>query len=90
MSIEHFTITCDGWSSKMGDRFLAIACHGMDIDFNRISRVLGVIPVSEDHTIINLSQRIKEVLELYSILNRTWLGVTDNAANESGAIREPC
>jgi hypothetical protein len=95
-SIDHFAITCDGWTSKMGDRFIAVTVHGMDVFMNRMSRVLEVVEVPEEHTIDNLCRRILEVLDYYGIKEKVWLGITDNAQNEAGAIAkaglewEPC
>ncbi len=44
----------------MGDRFLAITIHGMDVNMNRISRVLEVIEVPEEHRIENLSEKFSQ------------------------------
>lgn len=60
---------------------MAITVHFIDQNFVLKSIVLNCHPYSESHTTDNLSKKIKNVLQQWSVENKIVFAVSDNVPN---------
>lgn len=86
---QAYGLTMDAWSSITTEPFLVITIHFIDKQFNLKARVLQCVYVPEDHTGVNIAQRVTEVLEDFSLdKGRVVAVTTDSSSNMLVALRE--
>lgn len=79
--LETTYITTDCWTSRNTEGFMVITIHFIDQNFVLKSIVLSCHPYSESHTSDNLSKKIKNVLQQWSVENKIVFAVSNNALN---------
>lgn len=74
-------ITTDCWTSKSNVGYNAITFHFIDEHFGLKSVLLGCHEFSENHTSLNLSNKIDMTLKEWTLQDKTIFAVSDNASN---------
>ena len=81
------SFTTDFWSSINGDSYMSLTVHFIDAKFQRVNLALETLPYSKNHTAIEISNSLKEVLFNWGLNTKDSLYfVHDNASNISLAI----
>ncbi|EFO98971.1 hypothetical protein CRE_06170 [Caenorhabditis remanei] len=88
---EHLSISFDCWSDHANKyQVLAVMCH-FNVEKEFVYRLLGVIDVSKErHTGFYLSEKIKDLLEEYSISDKVKACLRDGAGNAASAAEKVC
>lgn len=60
-------LTTDIWSSCANDAYLSLTGHFLTEQWESISCILSTCPFPGQHTAVNIVEKIKEILETYSI-----------------------
>lgn len=83
---ESVCMTTDCWSSRNNESFMAITIHFIDSKFELRSVLLGCFEFNENHTGINLSQKIEATLNEWNLKEKIVFAVSDNANNIKNAL----
>lgn len=85
--VRSICITCDVWTSRANDGYLAITGHYIDADeYKMKSALLECVLLLGSHTAQNLSTEIKRVTDEWKITEKVILAVSDNGANIKKAL----
>lgn len=88
-NVTSYSLTMDAWSSVTTDPFLCVTAHYVDSDFFLKAKCLACVYVPEDHTGVNISKRVQEVLDEYKLTKEKLMAVTTDAGtNMVVALRE--
>lgn len=80
-------ITTDAWTSRNNDSFIAVTCHFVDVESERLKSVLlSCFLTTERHTSENLADELKRVLREWGVWHKAVAIVTDNCANIVNAV----
>lgn len=79
-------ITTDCWTSRSNMGYIAITFHFIDDNFDLKSVLLGCHEFSENHTSLNLSNKINLTLKEWDLQNKITFAVSDNANNIKRAL----
>lgn len=83
---ESVCMTTDCWTSRNNESFMAITVHFVDTNFNLRSVLLGCFEFKEQHTAINLSEKISKTLNEWNLKNKVVFAVSDNVSNIKSAL----
>lgn len=87
--VQSICITCDIWTSRTNDAYLAITGHYIDgQDFSMKSVLLECVPLEGSHTAHMLSVEIKRVTDEWKVSDKVILSVSDNGANIRKALMD--
>ncbi|CAG8458855.1 16676_t:CDS:2 [Cetraspora pellucida] len=73
--------TSDLWTASNGMSFLSLTIHYVDSFWKLKHFLLDIIPIKERHTGVNIANTIMDVLDEYSISEKTLALTTDNASS---------
>lgn len=79
-------LTTDCWTSRNSISYIAITFHFVDNNFALKSVLLGCHELSENHTSLNLSNKIDSTLKEWHLENKIIFAVSDNANNIKRAL----
>ncbi|CAG8793413.1 16401_t:CDS:1, partial [Cetraspora pellucida] len=82
------SITCDIWSSITMQSYLGITVHFINYEWQLKHFLLDLYYLSEQHTAINISQALIQVLDQTKITEKLLGITTDNAHSMIAAGRE--
>jgi len=85
-TIESACLTTDCWTSRNNESFMAITIHFIDSEYLLKSILLECRSFDLNHTSINLSQGIKQVLVSWNLKDKITFAVSDNASNIKNAL----
>ena len=85
-TISTCTITLDIWSSRRMHSYLAVTCHFISEDWEGKSILLSCQQLTDRHTAENILSGFEEVITHYSIPDKVYRVVTDNASNMKKAF----
>lgn len=74
-----FSLTMDAWSSIKTEPFLVITVHFVNKEYSLISRVLQCVYMPEDHTGLNIAERVLEVLDEFHLPPSKIVSITTDA-----------
>ncbi|CAG4973134.1 unnamed protein product [Parnassius apollo] len=81
-------ITTDGWRSVTNDDYIGITVHFIDPETHILRTVMiDCLQFNESHTMINISEFLKEKFREWCIDQKICAIVSDNASNILGAVR---
>lgn len=85
---EFITLTTDGWTSRNTESYIAVTAHYISSEFETGSCLLDCYNYVERHTAENLSAELQRICREWEIApEKVAAVVTDNAANQTAAIR---
>lgn len=85
-SAKYVSITTDSWTSRATTSYQAITAHYL-LNWELKSALLGCFECHERHTAEYIKNELYRLLLDWNIQNKTFVCVTDNAANMKAAIR---
>jgi len=85
-TIESACLTTDCWISRNNESFMTITIHFIDSEFILKSILLECRSFNFNHTGVNLSQAIKQVLISWNLNDKITFAVSDNASNIKNAL----
>ncbi|XP_045766856.1 E3 SUMO-protein ligase ZBED1-like [Maniola jurtina] len=85
-SAKYISITTDGWTSRATTSYQAVTAHYL-LNWQLKSALLGCFECHERHTAEYIKNELYSLLSHWSIQNKIFVCVTDNAANMKAAIR---
>jgi hypothetical protein len=80
-SINHVTLTVDGWSDRRCRSFLGITCHFINNKMMSQAYLIDFLRFKSPHTSENIKQLTEEVLERFNIKEKVFKIITDNASS---------
>ena len=83
---EHIALTTDEWTSRTTKGYMAVTAHFIDKNMTLQSRVLETRRVTSSVTSENIKDELNHVMDSWSIQQKVFAIVTDNAANMKLAI----
>lgn len=86
-SIDFISITTDSWTSCQNYNYLSLTCHFLE-NFEFRSFALSFKNLLGGHTADNLKENILGFLEEFSLKNKIFSIVTDNAANIRKTVQD--
>jgi hypothetical protein len=88
--ILQFSCTFDSWTSLANQNYMAVTYHGINRSWQRVSFVLGVLPVKKkSETADYVVELLEEVLERWGLSGDDMIGTTtDGASVMKKAARE--
>ncbi|CAJ0855588.1 12737_t:CDS:2 [Entrophospora sp. SA101] len=72
------SLTSDMWTANNNKAFLSLTIHYVDNDWKFKSFLLDIIPMLAQHTAINITNAIIEILEEYELCEKVLGLTTDN------------
>ena len=85
-TLLHISFTTDVWSSINQDRYLGITVHGLDENFNIVTKNLATRELPQNHTAENIVTLLKQIFQEFDISEQIFVGVTDNASSMGAAL----
>lgn len=85
-SAKYVSITTDGWTSRATTSYQAVTAHYL-LNWELKSALLGCFECHERHTAEYIKDELYRLLFHWSIQNKIFVCITDNAANMKAAIR---
>ena len=86
-SLKYFAMTTDCWSSRPNHSFMSLTIHYVSTEWDLKSHMLETGEITVEHTAINLSKYLKEILDRWKLpFTQISAVVTDNASNITAAI----
>ena len=79
------SVGLDGWSAHHHS-YMGMNAHYLDDNWCRVKFCLGMAPMDEKHTGLNIHDKLNSTLLDWSILSKTGLCLRDNAANMVAAF----
>ena len=80
--VHLIAITTDIWTSYANDTYLSLTMHLVDSSWDMILCVLVTVPFPEHHTVVNIVNKVKQVVEKYNIdINCLLAVVHDHSSN---------
>jgi hypothetical protein len=80
-SINHVTLTVDGWSDRRCRSFLGITCHFINNKMMPQAYLIDFLRFKSPHNSENIHQLTEEVLERFNIKEKVFKIITDNASS---------
>lgn len=81
-------VTCDCWTSRSMDSYMALTAHFITNDTTELKSVfIQCVEIDSDHTGINIYQEIKNILQDWEIYNKVNFFVTDKSSNMESAVK---
>lgn len=80
-TIDHLSLTIDGWSDRRCRSFLGITCHFIDEKMMSHAYLLDFVRLKSPHTGENIKQITEDVLDRFDIKEKIFKIITDNAAS---------
>ncbi|CAH1114950.1 unnamed protein product [Psylliodes chrysocephalus] len=84
-NVTNVCLTTDCWTSPKTESFMAVTCHFID-NFKMNSVLLSCDVFEENHTAVNLAERLKKIVAEWGIEKKIILTISDNASNIKSAI----
>ncbi|CAJ0855644.1 2981_t:CDS:2, partial [Entrophospora sp. SA101] len=75
------SFTTDIWSNLSNEAFIGITVHYIDNNWNMRNFVLDIIQIQEQHTGINIANKILDIIEEFNLCTKTLAITSDNASN---------
>lgn len=85
-SAKYVSLTTDGWTSRATTSYQAVTAHYL-LNWEMKSALLGYFECHKRHTAEYIKTELHRLLSHWSIQNKIYVCVTDNAANMKAAIR---
>ena len=80
-SVDHLTLTVDGWSDRKCRSFLGITSHFVNETMEPRSYLLDFVRLKSPHTGENIHQVTESILDQFNIKEKVYRVVTDNASS---------
>ena len=80
-STEHVTLTVDGWSDRRCRSFLGVTCHFINRKMEPESYLIDLVRLKSPHTGENIHHATECVLDRFSLKEKVYRIVTDNASS---------
>ena len=61
--VHYMAVTTDIWTSRANDAYLSLTMHFVDSSWDMISCILATAPFPENHTVVNIVDKVKQVME---------------------------
>ncbi|GJC88117.1 putative AC9 transposase [Colletotrichum liriopes] len=85
-SISAVHIGFDMWTSPNNFAYLAATAHFLDIKGKQQTRLLAFTQQKDEHSGLNMSTTLHEVIQRYEIVGKVGVVVSDNASNNDTCI----
>ena len=87
--VKTISFTTDAWTSLSGDQFLSLTIQVIDKNWNLHCFTPYIRPFPQNHTGVNISVCLDEMLEKFGLDNIDWdlFSVNDNASNMKLGIK---
>jgi hypothetical protein len=86
-SVNHLTLTVDGWSDRRCRSFLGITTHFINSAMEPQSYLLDFVRLKSPHTGENIHHITESILDQFNIKDKVYRVVTDNASSMIKAYR---
>ena len=86
-SVRHLPLTADIWSSRTNDGYIDVTAHCIDINWNRVNATVGCSLFYERHTALDISRKLSDICNDWSIRDKIITVTRDNGANIVAAIK---
>ena len=80
-SVDHVTLTVDGWSDRRCRSFLGVTCHFINRRMEPQAHLIDLVRLKSPHTGENIHHTTECVLDRYNLKEKVYRVVTDNASN---------
>ena len=88
-SIEHMSISYDGWTSIALRKYIALLCHGITSDWTLETFMLKVIPITESETAEFIADVVRDTLDEWNIpFTAVMAAATDGAPNMKCSVEK--
>jgi hypothetical protein len=79
-TVNHLTLTVDGWSDRRCRSFLGVTCHFIDDKMMPQAYLIDFVRFKSPHTGENIQQLTEDVLDRFNIKDKVFKIITDNAS----------
>ena len=80
-SVKQLSLTTDIWSSRTNDGYIGVTAHYIDINWNRVNATVGCSLFNERHTALDISRKLSDICNDWSIRDKIITVTRDNGAN---------
>lgn len=80
-SVEHVTLTVDGWSDRRCRSFLGVTCHFINRRMEPQAYLIDLVRLKSPHTGENIHRTTECILDRFNLKEKVYRVVTDNASN---------
>jgi hypothetical protein len=84
--VSYVALTSDIWSGKAKEDYISVVAHFVNSDWCLEKRLLGLRPIEVAHTGLNIAERVEMVANDYSITDKIFAIVLDNASSNKTVI----
>ena len=86
-SVKQLSLTTDIWSFRTNDGYIGVTAHYIDINWNRVNATVGCSLFKERHTALDISRKLSDICNDWSIRDKIITDTRDNGANIVAAIK---
>jgi hypothetical protein len=79
-TVDHVTLTVDGWSDRRCRSFLGVTCHFINSKMEPQTYLIDFVRFKSPHTGVNIHQMTECILDRFNIKEKVYRVVTDNAS----------
>ncbi|CAF4784428.1 unnamed protein product [Rotaria sp. Silwood1] len=79
--VNDLTLTIDAWSHRRGRSFLGITCHFIDNKMVLQAFLIDFVRLKSPHTSDNIQRLTENILDHFSIKEKVYRIITDNASS---------
>jgi hypothetical protein len=88
-NLDHFAITCDGWTSLANLQYVALTLHGIDKQWRLQSFLLDLLVVKNGEKAVNIKELVQESLARWGLdIGKVVCATTDAAAAMISAMQD--
>ncbi|CAF2979241.1 unnamed protein product [Rotaria sp. Silwood2] len=80
-TVDHVTLTVDGWSDRRCRSFLGVTCHFINSKMEPQSFLIDFVRLKSPHTSEHIQQMTECILDRFNIKEKVYRIVTDNASS---------
>lgn len=86
--VQPVNITCDMWTSRATEGYLAITAHGLTEKFEFVSLLLETVHIPQNHTGDNQADEMMNVFDNWGLKGKVFSVVTDNASSAVACVNK--